>query len=601
MAECKSCRKVLKCEGGSTKGLHVHLRSAHQIDLLKRPNNEEIDLEESIKPISKVVRKLDYYMNDASLQAVLARMTACDGLSFNIFTTSSDLRKSIAALGHKLPKSVVGIRDQVLKYGTQLRDEVTRSLRNVKSKGEYFSLTLDEWTSMQNKRYLNINVHGNGAFWNLGLVRIKGKFSAELCSYLISQKLSEFGIEFEKDVISITTDGCSTMKKLGRIVPTFQQLCYAHGLQLAIQDVFYRNQSIRTESVDTSETDEQDENDNDESDDDDGLLVLGSTAEIPIVLNLDTYEMVNKVRRIVKIFKRSPLKNEILQRYVKEIYPNGLNVILDCKTRWSSLVNMLERIIQIKLPIQKALLDLGYEDINIRDQEIEVISSIVEAINPIKIALEAICRRDANLITAEATVKFLLDEMNKSHSNYNSRIQEAINQRIVQERYTKTSVIIQYLHNPPARLEKKAVVNAFCTELLSRILGKGDNEEILIDEALSTSDMFEDIPDSENLSVALKLQLAIDQSMRKPHEIVQRNQSISVSLKYELTIAEQTGKRGYFLEKIYQMLLTIPPTSVEAERVFSSSAYLCNKFRTRLGDKTLDTLCFIRNNLKREK
>ena len=140
--------------------------------------------------------------------------------------------------------------------------------------------------------------------------------------------------------------------------------------------------------------------------------------------------------------KRSPLKNEILQRYVKEIYPNGLNVILDCKTRWSSLVNMLERIIQIKLPIQKALLDLGYEDINIRDQEIEVISSIVEAINPIKIALEAICRRDANLITAEATVKFLLDEMNKSHSNYNSRIQEAINQRIVQERYTKTSVII---------------------------------------------------------------------------------------------------------------------------------------------------------------
>ena len=47
---------------------------------------------------------------------------------------------------------------------------------------------------------------------------------------------------------------------------------------------------------------------------------------------------------------------------MKENYPNGLNVVLDCKTRWSSLVNMLERTIQIKLPIQKALLDLG-EDI----------------------------------------------------------------------------------------------------------------------------------------------------------------------------------------------------------------------------------------------
>ena len=151
-----TCRKVLKCERGSTKGLHSHLRSVHQIEVLKRPNNEDSEMESCRRPISTVVRKLDYYMSDTSLQAVLARMTACDGLSFNIFTISSDLRKYLTALGHELPKSVVGIRDQVIKYGKQLRDEVTRNLWNAKSKGEYFSLTLDEWTSMQNKRYLNI-------------------------------------------------------------------------------------------------------------------------------------------------------------------------------------------------------------------------------------------------------------------------------------------------------------------------------------------------------------------------------------------------------------------------------------------------------------
>ena len=79
-------------------------------------------------------------MNDASLPAVLARMTACDGLSFNIFTTSVDLRKSLAALGHSLPRSVVGIRDQVLQYGQQLGQEITRNLSIIKSKGHYFSL-----------------------------------------------------------------------------------------------------------------------------------------------------------------------------------------------------------------------------------------------------------------------------------------------------------------------------------------------------------------------------------------------------------------------------------------------------------------------------
>ena len=52
LAELKSCRKVLKHEGGSNKGFHVHQSSAYQIDLLKRPNNEGIDVGESRKPIS---------------------------------------------------------------------------------------------------------------------------------------------------------------------------------------------------------------------------------------------------------------------------------------------------------------------------------------------------------------------------------------------------------------------------------------------------------------------------------------------------------------------------------------------------------------------
>ena len=45
-------------------------------------------------------------------------------------------------------------------------------------------------------------------------------------------------------------------------------------------------------------------------------------------------------------------------------------------------------------------------------------------------------------------------------------ILEAIDQRIIQEQYTDTSVNIQYLHNPRSQLEKKAEI---CRELLSRM------------------------------------------------------------------------------------------------------------------------------------
>ena len=168
-------------------------------------------------------------------------MTACDGLLFNIFVTSSDLRKSLTALGHSLPNSVNGIKAQVMKYADNLRQRVARCLLTSKSKNE-------KLTSLQNKRYININIHSKESFWNLGLVRIRGRFSAEKCFEVISMKLNEFGVDLESDIVAITTDGCAMMKKLIRIIPPFQQLCYAYGLQLSIQDVFY-TKSHNTEEL----------------------------------------------------------------------------------------------------------------------------------------------------------------------------------------------------------------------------------------------------------------------------------------------------------------------------------------------------------------
>ncbi|UYV77608.1 hypothetical protein LAZ67_15001702 [Cordylochernes scorpioides] len=61
-------------------------------------------------------------------------------------------------------------------------------------------LTLDEWTSIRSKRYLNINIHSRTKVWNLGLTQISGVFSSEQCKYVIGAKLLEFGIDFETDI-----------------------------------------------------------------------------------------------------------------------------------------------------------------------------------------------------------------------------------------------------------------------------------------------------------------------------------------------------------------------------------------------------------------
>ncbi|KAI6648647.1 hypothetical protein LOD99_8004 [Oopsacas minuta] len=188
-------------------------------------------------------KKLKSFINDAGLPAVLARMTAYGGLSFKIYITSQDLRKFLTALGHSVPKFITSIRELVMQYGQQIRQKNTRKLANLKSEGNKFGLTLHEWTSLGNRRYryLNINVYGRGYLINLGLVRLKGIFTAEISSDAISNKLSEFGLDYRPDIVGIATNGCAMMKKLVRIIPPFQQLCYAHGLQLVLQDIFYRS------------------------------------------------------------------------------------------------------------------------------------------------------------------------------------------------------------------------------------------------------------------------------------------------------------------------------------------------------------------------
>ena len=62
LAQCKLCKKTLKCEGGSTKGLHMHIRSIHQIEVSKRKSTNETNMELSNKPNLNAVRILDYYI-----------------------------------------------------------------------------------------------------------------------------------------------------------------------------------------------------------------------------------------------------------------------------------------------------------------------------------------------------------------------------------------------------------------------------------------------------------------------------------------------------------------------------------------------------------
>jgi hypothetical protein len=165
----------------------------------------------------------------------VARLTSCDGLPFSVFITSPDLRRLIVS---DLLKSANSIAGMVVNQGTAIRASIASELVTLKETGSRFCVMLDEWTSMRNRSYMNVNVHAeNCKFWNLGLVTVLGSTPAEKCVELLNNKLRDFGLKLESDIVCICTDGARVMTKVGELISAEQQLCYAHGIHLAVTDV----------------------------------------------------------------------------------------------------------------------------------------------------------------------------------------------------------------------------------------------------------------------------------------------------------------------------------------------------------------------------
>jgi len=185
---------------------------------------------------------------------------------------------------------------------------------------------------------------------------------------------------------SRASDGAERHGESESETQTEQQLCYAHGVQLAVLDVLYRRHERVMQEVsvplESDATEYKDYSDGEDADEvaDQRMEVVDDDYDVLIEMSTEYQDVVQKVRKVVKLFKRSPTKNDAqLQPYVKQELGKELSLILDCRTRWNSLVDMLSRFLQVRGPIQKALIDLGRATM-INDSDFSVIQEMVSCL-----------------------------------------------------------------------------------------------------------------------------------------------------------------------------------------------------------------------------
>ncbi|UYV80387.1 K02A2.6-like [Cordylochernes scorpioides] len=169
----------------------------------------------------------------------------------------------------------------------------------------------------------------------------------------------------------------------------------------------------------------------------------------------------------------------------------------------------------VKSAIQKALIDVN-ANVRLTDEDFDIMTQVISALKPFRAAVAAICRRDATLLTAEATVKFLLEELQAQSHSLSKDLQKYFQKRILEERCNKTSLVLQYLHNPQAQLEKKKMVKDFSVKLLLRLKAlqeqmaevriQADNSQLL----RSLQERHEPSQSNDHLTIERRLQEAIE-------------------------------------------------------------------------------------------
>ncbi|KAH9634606.1 hypothetical protein HF086_009258 [Spodoptera exigua] len=643
-AKCKLCQKILKSGGGSTSSLQKHLKNVHKLSLESPTTSaqggasttKELPDPEMPKKKSKLTH---FFESDAnpSMEVMVSRMASMDGISLRTFIASQDLRYLFEKSGNKLPKTADTIRNKIIKESEKGKLEVISEIKAILSHEKKFSISFDEWTSNHNRRYIGLSLHSpdfaRNAFRNLGLIRIHGSMNAAKCIQLIESKLNEYGISLTQDIVAQTTDGCSLMVAFGKSLQSYHQLCIAHAVQLAIVDVMYnRNKDIEEdveapqmilEQLDelgnydyedlplselslrirrgelSNETDDG-ENNNDE---DDGAEFNNESplASLP-PQSFSYYHLIAKVRKVVKFFKKSPTKNDdVLQKYVKSDFGQEYSLLLDGKTRWSSMATMLGRFLKLKTSITKALIDLNI-DIQFTDDDWRHIHELNNILDIIKTVVEALCRRDATLLTADISVKFAIKKLLEMNTNLSHKMVAALRKQYAKRRLVQAS-ILQYLTNPEKyfddiEIEDKTVfLRPTSDEMLRDIVNliQRTKQSIPLDCTPDFSRHDDDDIQVSSLTNEEELNKEISQATASAPESISND--INTTVRVEMALFENGGQRqrGRYLSLAYHHLLSIPPTSVEPERIFSSAGIVCNRLRSSLSDKTLDALIFLRS------
>lgn len=177
-AQCLKCPKKISMKGSNTSGLVRHLEHIHKISIKTQSETEastsagcgtdngDEQPSEPKKWKSLIQKTLTIFEpnHKQSLGEILSVLAAKDGLTIRQITRSDFIRESLQLRGFKLPKNESDVMKRILQFYEEKKKEMITFLSKLRqNESARFSLSIDEWTSLRNRRYFNICIHHTDA------------------------------------------------------------------------------------------------------------------------------------------------------------------------------------------------------------------------------------------------------------------------------------------------------------------------------------------------------------------------------------------------------------------------------------------------------
>ncbi|XP_073672068.1 E3 SUMO-protein ligase ZBED1-like [Paramisgurnus dabryanus] len=451
------------------------------------------------------------------------------------------------------------------------------------------AITTDCWTALTTESYVTVTCHWIDKVWQVKSAvlltkSMPGRHTADNLAATLNEAVDAWGMTGK--VVACVHDNASNIvaANIPERVDWVSVACFAHTLQLAINDAF----------------------------------------------KLFVYKVISAAGKLVCHFNHSTVACKALQEKQEQMQLPKHKLVQSCKTRWNSVFDMFERLLEQRWAVTAVLSDRNVTKLQdarileIKDEYWAIMADLKPVLETLKCATTIMSSEKTVSISHIYPITFSIINKHMAIATddrprvaeFKATVRQSLSERMEVDYYERlvampamiaSALDPRHKHLPFLSREKQKAVLDKLKELCADVEhaieeDMGDEEEpgaaggdddVAVTAGPSSGASHKEsamsllLGDDYSAADATDPQLEVDTYVKDSRPSLESNP-------LDWWRANQT--RFPRLAILAQRYLCIPGTSVPSERVFSAAGLVVNRLRTRLTPEHVDMLVFLNKN-----